>query len=259
MFGDKFPHFNKGSILKKEMLESLRDYPRDFFELRYKNYSDGVVLGMNITVEDEYICIDRGVVKHSGEIYILKKVKKIKYENSNREIMIKIKIEGVDEKKDFTVSKANIVLDDNLKLENNEMELGRFKLREGAKLRSEYSDFVDFVIEYNMINIVNVKQSYEFESTINPVIIKKFAKKILKKLSDNVYDVSFYMICTNSEVVSRELISSYLIKKMNLVEKEYSNLEMYNYMSKILKESRNGKDNSRVESQRRRPTRIIVD
>lgn len=44
------PKFEKGRILKTEMLENLRDYPRSFLDIRYQDFSDGIITGMNVTV-----------------------------------------------------------------------------------------------------------------------------------------------------------------------------------------------------------------
>ena len=36
MFENNYPLFNPGRILKTKMLEELRDYPREFIDIKYK-------------------------------------------------------------------------------------------------------------------------------------------------------------------------------------------------------------------------------
>jgi hypothetical protein len=68
-----FPNFGKGRILKKEMLESLRDYPRDYLDICFKDYSNGIISGADILVGENGITVSRGVVKHNNRIYMLVK------------------------------------------------------------------------------------------------------------------------------------------------------------------------------------------
>ena len=49
MFQNIYPVFEPKRLLKKEMLENLRDFPRSLFGLQYQNYSDGILYGCDIT------------------------------------------------------------------------------------------------------------------------------------------------------------------------------------------------------------------
>jgi hypothetical protein len=59
-------------------------------------------------------------------------------------------------------------------LKEDELELGRFKLREGAVLRSDYTDFFDLITEYNTINVINVEYAGIKESTMNLLCSRNF-------------------------------------------------------------------------------------
>ena len=48
MFKNIYPLFERKRLLKKEMLENLRDYPRNIFQILYQSYSDGILSGCNI-------------------------------------------------------------------------------------------------------------------------------------------------------------------------------------------------------------------
>ena len=63
--------FEKGSVLQKEMLESLYNYPRVICESFYSNYSDGILYGLECIEEDEQRHrITAGALKYKGNIYI---------------------------------------------------------------------------------------------------------------------------------------------------------------------------------------------
>ena len=52
MFKNTYPLFERKKVLKKEMLENLRDYPRDVFHILYQDYSDGILVGCELKVQE---------------------------------------------------------------------------------------------------------------------------------------------------------------------------------------------------------------
>ncbi|MEJ6949906.1 DNA and RNA helicase [Natronospora cellulosivora (SeqCode)] len=256
MFENNIPYFKNGNILKKSMLLNLRDYPRKFIDIYFQDFSDGIIAGSNIFLDNGYFCVDKGVVKYNGIIYILEELCKIRYENTNKEMIVKIRFLAKEEKKDFKIYSSDIILDDDLELKSNEIELGRFKLREGAKLRSTYKDFMDFSTEFNTINIINVPYANIDEATLHPLIVRFFAKKILELNDDNLIDYAFALECLNSRVINRILLENYLKRRLNLPGDNYSNLDIYNYMNDIIKSLSGMKTN---HSNTKKIPKIIVD
>ena len=55
MFRNVYPIFEAKKVLKKEMLENLRDYPRTLFDIQYQEYSDGILYGCRLETEDTVI------------------------------------------------------------------------------------------------------------------------------------------------------------------------------------------------------------
>lgn len=49
MFCYETPQFKKKRLLRAEMLEQLRDYPRDYLEIMYAGYSDGVCAAADLS------------------------------------------------------------------------------------------------------------------------------------------------------------------------------------------------------------------
>ena len=61
--------FEKGSILRKEMLESMYNFPRFLCEGYYSSYGDGVLYGLEWGISDGKHFITPGALKYKGEIY----------------------------------------------------------------------------------------------------------------------------------------------------------------------------------------------
>lgn len=84
------PKFEKGRILKTEMLENLRDYPRSFLDIRYQDFSDGIITGMNVTVGENTLTIGRGIVKHKDRLYLLEQEQEVPYAATGRLSVLKL-------------------------------------------------------------------------------------------------------------------------------------------------------------------------
>ena len=256
MYKIQLPLFKKGSILKKEILENLRDFPRDFLNVNYNNLSDGLISGCNIDIEDFFIVVDKGIIKYKSKLYLLNEKVKIEYKDLNEEFMLKIIFLPEEIDNSFSYFHSKIELTTNLELEDNQMELCRFKLNKGAKLRRNYIDFNDFSTEFNTINIINIKYSGEQNYTLHPEIIKNFVRSISKYERDSD-DFFFSILCLNSKSIEREVILQYIHKKEKIENKEYSNLEIYKILNRIYRNIKEGKKTEQTVKQR--PKVILVD
>ncbi|MBQ7008823.1 MAG: hypothetical protein IJN05_06360 [Ruminococcus sp.] len=61
--------FEKGSILRKEMLESMYSFPRFLCDGYYSKYGNGVLYGLEWEKIDDKHFISPGALKYNGEIY----------------------------------------------------------------------------------------------------------------------------------------------------------------------------------------------
>jgi hypothetical protein len=258
LFVNIFPNFDKGRILKQEMLENLRDYPRNFFDIYFKYFSKGIISGADLVVGEKDITVAKGIIKFENKIYMLEREVTVPYYATNKEVIIKVKFIDQAVKGDFNINTAELFIDENTFIERDELELGRFKLREGAQLRADYKDFLDFSTEYNTLNIINVEYSGVKKSTLHPSILRYFSAIILKSEVDNAYDITFAMQCMNQMYMDRELILYYISNRLGIEYKEYSNMQIYKHLSQIAREAESGVKR-KIETRHNRQTRIIVD
>lgn len=257
MFTTQFPNFQKGRILKREMLENLRDLPRDFLDLYFQEYSNGIITGVNLHVNGTTLIVTKGIVKQNGRLYILQNDFELPYFPTGKETVLKIRFTEELNSPDFTIFSSEIMLDDLDELAENELELGRFKLKPGAKLRTDYIDFADFATEFNTINSIHCQYAGLYKSTFHPMILHYFAREMLKSKPSNAYDISFALECLNQERMQREVIDYYISNRLGLEYKEYTNLEIHKYLGRILLEVQSG---VRMAAHNPgRPKRLIVD
>ena len=72
MFQYVYPQFEKKRLLRVEMLDQLRDYPKDYLQLSYQGYSDGIVSGCKVSWDEGRLTLLPGIVWKGGNLYFMK-------------------------------------------------------------------------------------------------------------------------------------------------------------------------------------------
>ncbi|GGG82849.1 DNA and RNA helicase [Paenibacillus radicis (ex Gao et al. 2016)] len=235
MFIDRYPSFTKGRILKTEMLDSLRDYPRHMLDIYYAGYSDGILTGADISVGEHTLTISRGIVKYGGRLYVLEQEQELRYESTGRETVIKIRFaEEPVVRSDMTAYTADIVLDENVVLQQGELELGRFKLKQGARLRMNYESFRDMSTEFNTLQFVHVRYSGYAQSTMAPIIMRRYADELLRSGSSDPHDITFAMLILNEGTAAFSVIEHYVAVRLGAERRPMENTQLYESLRRIL-------------------------
>lgn len=236
-----FPLFERGRIMKKEMLWAIRDYAYDFGQLITQSYSDGILIGCNLTVAANSIIVGKGIIKYQDFLYLVNQPQKIDY--SSREVFVSLKVRfyPVQEQADFVRYDADLVLDEELEVQKDEIELCRFKLKSGFQLRNNYTCFEDIQTEFDTINLANSTFAAEDGPGISPYITKYFAKEALKCHLNNYWDSLFCFQClNNSYALNPILIRRYIFEKLQVEDVNYSNEKSFEYLALILRNIQNG-------------------
>lgn len=253
----KYPFFKKDRILKISMLENLRDFPREVLDIFCKDMSDGIVNGFTLDVDKNIITISKGIIKYCGILYVMAEPISIPYTETEKDVMIKLCFYDDMQSEDYKTTFIDINLYDDMTLLPNQIELGRFRLKKGAYLRSQYQDLDDFVTEYNTINIVHVKYAGQQQPTLNKMILQYFAKEMLCCQLQDAIDFSFCTLCLNSQRIERTVIQHYITHKTQLTLQSMSNAEIHKQLVNILEQTKS--KNKTVHKKRNATSRIIMD
>lgn len=225
MFSNNIPKFDNGLILKGNMLENIERYSENFISSYFKNYSRGIISGVNLSVDDNYIIISPGILKNRDKIYIQSDVLKIEYKATGRETIIKIRFIDSSVGSSFVSSCGEVFLDDDLEMKKDEFELGRFNIKSGF-LTTNYNFFKDFKTGNN-INIINTPYSHIKKYTLNPLILKCFGVEMLGNENRKIEDIIFFISCLQNKVIGREKIIEYLKLKKKGIDINSSNEKIY--------------------------------
>lgn len=258
MIVDKYPKFSAGRVLKHDMLSLLCEYPRDYVDMLYKDYADGVLAGCSITVNPDTITINPALIRFHGKILKIQESINLSYTPTGQDAMVKIILSKEKESNDFFSTSCEMVITSNMKVMENEMELCRFKLKPGARLRDDYQNFADLATEYDTLNIINMPFAAPFESTIAPIITRRFATEALASRLINAFDYTFVAQCAQGKAVARTLLTAYTSARLGVVGKDSTNQDIHRHLARILSDIRQGKDMATVLG-RSGGRRILVD
>ena len=201
--------------------------------------------------------MEPGILKYNGKIFWEKDCTKIPFPLEEDQYVIKYKLSCYSEEKKYYKREGEIVAESGKNINDDELELVRFVMREGAELRENYEKFEDFVREYNTIQIVDRKYSSRHKAgTLDPRITKFWGLEALERENLNPEDFIFATACVNN-TVERDIISSYINRKKRVETREYTNRELYEELNDIL--IKMGPVRSIGIKQVYRPEKIVVD
>ena len=254
-----FPIFTKGRVVKTKSIEYLRDFPKDLASLVFENYSDGVLFGFSIGIKEGNVLISNGAVKYQGDVLLIP-AETVMLSGYGHLRHVKLVVGDRHETQDFITRQIEIVVDGQEAKAENELELGRFCLNTGAKLRADkfdsfkYDSFDDLRTPENTLDITHVSYAGEGMPTLHPRILKEFALALLMGPVDAV-DTAFGLMCLNSAVVHKASIQWYVAKKEGSQYEDFSLSALYDKLACLLPQ--NDLANKPKKIQRRGP--IITD
>lgn len=254
MFKYVYPQFEKKRLLRGEMLDQLRDYPKTYIEMSFHGYGDGIATGCEITWDSGRLTIAPGMVLYRDHLYMMETPYQMECSALDRLRYLKLQFLAEEREEGRIVGNTRMSLDEEKPNQACEIELCRFRLQEGAKLRDTYEGFEDFSTLYDTVNLIQVPYAAEGGSTLNPALLKTFAKEMMEKESGEVMDYIFSMnVLTSSGHVPVELIQEYLYVRTG--EKTEGNLNLYRSLLDVLKSQKTG---GSMKTQKAQPARSVM-
>lgn len=254
MFKYVYPQFEKKRLLRGEMLDQLRDYPKNYIEMSFRGYGNGVVTGCKITWDGGRLTIAPGMILYRDNLYMMETPYQMECLPLDRMRYLKVQFLAEEREGGSIVGNTRISLEEEKPNQAYELELCRFRLQEGAKLRDVYEGFEDFSTPYDTVNLIYAPYAAEGGSTLNPMLLKTFAKEMMQKESDDTMDYILSMnILANSGHVTLDLIQEYLYVRTG--EKAAENINIYRGLLDVLKSQGSG---GRIKAKNARQTKGVM-
>ena len=255
-----FPLFDKGAILRADMMAELAGYAYLFGDILYDGYSDGILSGCQLTTTKDAIVVNPGIIRHSGKNFLIKDPVYVAYSPTNTTTILKMNFLGENRSTRFVTYDAEITLDRAAAVREGQIELCRFKLQPGAQLRYKYVDFEDRSTEYDTLNTLHVPYSSKERSTLSPEITYDYARELSGTNPKDHLDVTFCLQAMDrSRPVAADTIALYLASRLgDSMENFTTNEALYDGLNQILAAAKRGQDVAPKSKERRR-SKILVD
>lgn len=208
--------FENGSLLTKEMLECMYDYPINVLNCLYSNYSNGIISGFDVIEKEKSIYITKGLLKLDNSIYIMKEDFNINTLLNNLEESTTYNIVFVEEN---NITNKNGVKNLNLKIVINEgiddnkikFRFGKFKWNGKSSL--ELPTTIDSLFKNTILNLNEIEYAQNNTSTYHPLIFRCIFNYLKDKKDKNMLDYIIINEISKNNVLNIEIIKSYIEEK----------------------------------------------
>lgn len=257
MFQGNRPIFQTNRVLKAVHLAAGMSYPEEVLLSLYGAYSDGVLEGVRVIVQEEAkeLKIESGILKWKEAFYWMRTSEKVKYQADGKQYYLRVRFLEEQKEEEQIVRQTELRLTENREKQGNELELARFQLKEGASLRQDYQGFWDLKTEHNTLNIIYTEQAGRKEKTLSPIITNLYGKELLAVAADTV-DICFAMECIKGETIPKSLLKAYIHKKLGMDTALLDEMQMYTAMEQILAHAGGKSENQR---QRNHGRKVLVE
>ena len=260
MFENKYPIFKRGELIDKKELDLLRDNPEEMLKLMYMDRKNGIIKGFEIISDTEKreVKITRGIVKYGENLYKMSEDYIFSMPEVENKYILKLRLMSDIEDKKYCIRRGEFILTEEEKILDNEIEITRFITRTGAELRNDYKNFKDLRRDFNLLEIINVKYSSKNKNgTLHPKILQLWGIEASKKENLDMFDINFYNICLQQDIIEREIIIAYINRKLRNNKEDYTNEEIYENLLKILENL--GNERTVPEKKRIIPKKITIE
>lgn len=252
MFRYVYPVFEHKNLLKKSMLDELRDYPLSLSKMYFADYGDGILEGCGLNWDKEELYLQPGLIHYGGDIYRMEEECRLECTATDELTYLKVRFAMTTYERGRTGGIGEVLLN-NVPPEQREMELGRFRLQEGARLRTTYENFEDYRTEYDTVNRIHVPYIQSGGAGLWPQLLKVYAQELLETGTTDVYDVSFAMMLLGADGdAAPECVRWYVKRVCGTQSGEMNNADCYRGLMEILKMRKSGGTGWRQQESGRR-------
>lgn len=260
MFQYILPEFRAKHLLRAEMLEQLRDYPKNIVGLALAGFTDGLLSGGDLSWDKGILTVSPGMLYWKGRLYLQEDPCSIPCGSMDHMQYLKVRFADEQREAGLVRGAGEVVLETTETDPGCELELCRFFLQEGARLRVEHENFEDFSTRYDTVNLLYAPYAAQGEGAMPPVVLKQYAKELLALGTEDIYDVSFAMnILALGGKVPTGCVRGYLKARTEMPSmEECPDTEgYYKKLLSVLNRIKRGSMGMRRQTQGRREIKLI--
>lgn len=229
--------FTDGRILKKEGLESLRDYPREYLDILYDKYEDGIIEGLIPVEKNGMIQISPGIVKYRGHIYKSKEYIELKIHEYNDKsvIIVKLRFNDLAVMISKKIRSTEIQITRDFEIREDEIEIFRYIDNLEVNWNQKQKNFFEMLDKTISPDFSFRKCSTKSGIGLDILLIEKFIDSLVKLRRKKEVDIWIISIF-NSKNISNQILEEYIaLRNESKVLKDRTNQEILESLKNILR------------------------
>ena len=205
-------HFERRSILTAAQLRAIEKFPREILRLKYLDFGNGIISGVDFVQREDKVFITEGIVKIGNYFYLADEI--------NLSDLAKDTLDGINYQFVLTepqrTSSENVTAEKiflEVKLAENpaELEFGKFTAGLGINLPNLDTEdlFKEFTAQ-SQLNLLNVPYSVRGGTTFHPYVFRAILHKLTPKKNPTPADTSLMIHLANFGVASIPALKIYV-------------------------------------------------
>lgn len=260
MYVKKMPVFQAGKVLTIEMLDALKSAIEATENQKYSGYSDGVLHGFQVEIADDYLIVDKGAFIYQEELFAVSEKTKILYAGNGETQLLVLRIGDKEKTSNFEIREAEFKLIPDGDEILSDLEIARFRLQKGARLRNQFQGLRDMNTSYDTLNLCHARWSAFGGNTMAYPILEMAAREIEKKNNTDIYDEMLLeaIYSAKGESIPGVMIDRYLKRKLGKSVDVTTPEARYKALLNAVNQMSTQEEAPRGEQQKRN-NRIIID
>lgn len=210
--------FKSGRILNSEMLNELQNFSLRNIEIKYYEYSSGIIEGLNFQNDSKYLYLTPGILKYNNEYYFLtEKMAVMDFAEDGKQVYIYLSPKEIVEENNIIIKELEVIISEN-KLYNDVIYLGEFQHYQNSYIKTEYESLEDIGKAGEYINIINRKYAGRKGATLAPEILYLYSRKICDEVFSTNLDSYIFTRGLNKEIVEIDILKKYLKDSDDFIE-----------------------------------------
>ncbi|WP_293960076.1 hypothetical protein [uncultured Fusobacterium sp.] len=202
--------FESGRILNSKMLNELQNFSLRNIEIKYYDYSNGIIEGLNFESDNQYLYLTPGFLKYNNEYYFLnEKMIVMSFDEKGGQKYIYLSLKEPEERENIYIKELELVIS-NEELDESVIYLGKFQHYQNSSIKTDYKTLEDIGQAGNYINIVNRKYAGKIAATLSPEILYFYAKRVMNEVFSSNLDNYIFNKGLNREIVEMDILKEYL-------------------------------------------------
>ena len=216
--------FLHGNILTKEMLNETYAYPRNFVELKYSDYSDGIITGLDFVENDGITYLTKGIVKFKGEYYFLlddinltSYFLDMKKQQNWQSTLYYLYLKRSEPIKagSIVVQNLDLYVSEESKQDDLFLLCRFFGTESNMRLprlngSGEQKPFKDLIDNNLYVNLIDTLYAMPKKATYHPFLFKAVAKYLEQKQGKSMLDYVILMQIQNMKILSIDAMRTYI-------------------------------------------------